>query len=82
MRNPGLARKECFVPLRKSFTIWSIGFPIRQDAQDSPLKSLQPMEQHRPVDLVEDVPPDFDDEIGPYTYDPLVVGGVMQLAHR
>ena len=38
------------------------------------------MLQHRPVDLLQQIRADLDDEIGPDTEDVAVVGGVMDLA--
>jgi hypothetical protein len=55
--------------------------PAWEDEQFGPLKILQAMTQHRAVDLLEDVVPDLDDEVGPNPDYVTVEGGMVQFAH-
>ena len=46
------------------------------------MQTLQPVQQHRPILLVQDLSPNLDDVVGPDPDELPVEGGVVQLAER
>src|SRR3712207_2659018 len=82
MMGEGLASgAELLVATLEVVPVWVRG-PLPRHGQTSTGHGLQPVLEHRAIDLFENVPTNVNNQVRPHTEDVSVVGGVVDLAER